>query len=51
MIELICAIRLTEIGPRMQFELVKVEADFFAGDVLFHAYGMCLLAAGFAWLL
>jgi len=32
------AVRLMELGPRIQFELVKVEADFFKGEVIYHSY-------------
>jgi len=32
------AVRLIELGPRIQFELVKVESDFFKGEVIYHTY-------------
>jgi len=32
------AVRLIELGPRIEFELVKVESDFFKGEVIFHTY-------------
>ena len=32
------AIRLTEIGPRMTFELIKIEEGLCDGEVLYHAY-------------
>jgi len=31
-------VRLDEVGPRMQLELVKVESDFFSGDVIYHKH-------------
>ncbi|GBG58826.1 hypothetical protein CBR_g227 [Chara braunii] len=32
------AVKLQEIGPRMELQLIKVEAGLCSGDVLFHAY-------------
>jgi len=32
------AVRLVELGPRLQLQLVKVVADFFTGETIFHAY-------------
>lgn len=32
------AIRLTELGPRMTLELIKVEEGVCSGDVLYHSY-------------
>ena len=33
------AIRLREIGPRMNLELIKVEEGVGEGAVMYHAYG------------
>jgi len=32
------AVRLTELGPRMQLQLIKIEEDFCTGNVIFHEY-------------
>jgi len=32
------AIRLTELGPRLQLKLIKIENDLMKGDVLYHHY-------------
>ncbi|CAG8506515.1 5183_t:CDS:2 [Diversispora eburnea] len=32
------AIKLTEIGPRMELKLVKIQAELCAGEVLFHEF-------------
>jgi len=32
------AIRLTELGPRLQLQLVKIQEDFCDGNVVFHEY-------------
>jgi ribosome biogenesis protein SSF1/2 len=34
------AIRLVELGPRLQLQLIKIEDGFCEGKVLFHEYGM-----------
>jgi ribosome biogenesis protein SSF1/2 len=33
------AIRLTELGPRMDLTLVKIQDGVCAGEVLYHKYG------------
>lgn len=33
------SVRLKEIGPRMDLQLIKVQKDFCDGDVVFHEYG------------
>jgi len=32
------SIRLQELGPRMQLQLIKIQSDFIGGTVLFHEY-------------
>ena len=32
------AIRLTEVGPRLTMQLLKIEEGFCDGEVLFHQY-------------
>jgi ribosome biogenesis protein SSF1/2 len=32
------ALKLHEVGPRMQLELVKIQEGLCAGNVVFHAY-------------
>ncbi|XP_015284038.1 PREDICTED: suppressor of SWI4 1 homolog, partial [Gekko japonicus] len=32
------AVRLTEIGPRMKLQLIKVEEGFGQGNVLYHSF-------------
>jgi ribosome biogenesis protein SSF1/2 len=34
------AIKLTEIGPRMELQLVRIQAEMCDGEVLFHQSGM-----------
>ena len=34
----ISSIRLTELGPRMTLELIKIEEDICAGEVLYHKF-------------
>lgn len=36
------AIRLVEIGPRIEFTLAKVQAEFFQGEVMYHWKGLDL---------
>ena len=33
------AVRLIEIGPRMQLQLIKIEDDLCSGKVIYHEYG------------
>eukprot|EP00003_Mantamonas_plastica_P028750 TRINITY_DN665_c1_g1_i13.p1 TRINITY_DN665_c1_g1~~TRINITY_DN665_c1_g1_i13.p1 ORF type:complete len:457 (+),score=188.92 TRINITY_DN665_c1_g1_i13:139-1509(+) len=33
-----CSVRLTEIGPRMELEIVKIENGLFEGDIIYHQY-------------
>lgn len=32
------AIRLTELGPRMNLELIKIEEEICSGEILYHKY-------------
>ncbi|PVU95175.1 hypothetical protein BB561_001997 [Smittium simulii] len=32
------SVKLVEIGPRMELELVKIEAGLFEGDIMYHKY-------------
>ena len=34
------AIKLTEIGPRMELELVKIQAEMCDGEIIFQQHGM-----------
>jgi ribosome biogenesis protein SSF1/2 len=36
------AIRLTEIGPRMQLQLIKIQEGFCDGQVIYHNFGTLL---------
>ena len=36
------AIKLVELGPRLELSLLKIEDGFCSGDVLYHKHGTCL---------